>query len=79
MKKTFKLVVLIAVLSVMLIPVGIGTSFAADKEATIGYQLVYNPWKTSIVDGTFEKVTGYKINWKKFHYSLQIVHGARFG
>jgi len=79
MKKTFKFVGLIVALSVILIPVGIGTSFAADKEATIGYQLVYNPWKISIVDGTFEKVTGYKINWKKFDSGAKVINAMASG
>ena len=60
MKRFFTTIALIVALSFVL---GLGSSIAAEKEATIGYQLVYNPWKTSIVDGIFEKETGYKIKW----------------
>ena len=36
------------------------------KEVTIGYQLIFNPWKVAIARGDFEKATGYKINFRKF-------------
>jgi taurine transport system substrate-binding protein len=37
-----------------------------EKEVTIGYQLIFNPWKVAIARGDFEKATGYTINWRKF-------------
>lgn len=40
--------------------------WAAGKEITIGYQLIFNPWKVAIARGDFEKATGYKINFRKF-------------
>jgi taurine transport system substrate-binding protein len=46
---------------------------AQDKEITVGYQLVYNPWKVAIADGTFETATGYKINWRKFDSGSKVV------
>jgi taurine transport system substrate-binding protein len=58
---------------------GIGSGFAADKEVTIGYQLVYNPWKTSIVDGVFEKETGYKIKWRKFDSGAKVINAMASG
>jgi taurine transport system substrate-binding protein len=76
MKKLFKTIGVTVALSMVL---SIGTAFAAEKEATIGYQLVYNPWKTSIVDGTFEKVTGYKINWKKFDSGAKVINAMASG
>ena len=39
---------------------------AQEKKVTIGYQLIFNPWKVAIVEGAFEKETGYKIDWRKF-------------
>ncbi len=36
------------------------------QEVTIGYQGINNPWKYPIDQGTFERVTGYKINWRRF-------------
>lgn len=42
------------------------SAWAQQKEVTIGYQLIFNPWKVAIAQGEFEKETGYKINWHKF-------------
>ena len=39
---------------------------AQEKEVTIGYQLIFNPWKVAIARGDVERQTGYKINWRKF-------------
>ena len=41
-------------------------SYAGAQEVTIGYQGICNPWKWKIDDGSVEKATGYKINWRKF-------------
>ncbi len=51
----------------------------AQKEVTIGYQLIYNPWKVAIVDGAFEKATGYKINWKKFDSGAKVITAMASG
>jgi taurine transport system substrate-binding protein len=56
-----------------------GSVLAADKEVTIGYQLIYNPWKVAIVDGAFEKATGYKINWKKFDSGAKVINAMASG
>ena len=76
MKRFFTTIALIVAFSMVL---GIGSSWAAEKEVTIGYQLVYNPWKTSIVDGTFEKETGYKISWKKFDSGAKVINAMASG
>ena len=52
---------------------------AADKEVTIGYQLVYNPWKVAIVDGAIEKATGYEINWKQFDSGAKVINAMASG
>ena len=52
---------------------------AADKEVTIGYQLVMNPWKVAIVDGAFEKATGYEINWQKFDSGAKVINAMASG
>jgi len=56
-----------------------GGALAADKEVTIGYQSMYNPWKVAIVDGAFEKATGYKINWKKFESGAKVINAMASG
>lgn len=55
------------------------TAQAAEKEVTIGYQLVMNPWKVAIVDGAFEKATGYKINWQKFDSGAKVINAMASG
>ncbi|MCG8560067.1 MAG: taurine ABC transporter substrate-binding protein [Hyphomicrobiales bacterium] len=51
----------------------------AEKEVTIGYQLVYNPWKVAIADKKFEAATGYKINWKKFNSGAKVISAMASG
>ncbi len=55
-----------------------GTSFA-EKEVTVGYQLIYNPWKVAIADGEIEKATGYKINWRKFDSGAKVINAMASG
>ena len=55
------------------------TVLAADKELTVGYQLIYNPWKVAIADGKFEKATGYKIKWRKFDSGAKVISAMASG
>ena len=55
------------------------SSAMAQKEATVGYQLIYNPWKVAITDGIIEKATGYKINWKKFDSGARVITAMASG
>ena len=43
-----------------------GNAFAQQKTVTIGYQLIVGPFLTAIANGSFEKATGYKIDWRQF-------------
>ncbi len=52
---------------------------ARAAEVTIGYQQIYNPWKVSIADGIMEKITGYKINWKKFNSGAKVITAMASG
>ena len=52
---------------------------AQDKEVTIGYQLIYNPWKVAIADGTFETATGFKISWRKFDSGSKVIAAMASG
>lgn len=52
---------------------------AVAKEATVGYQGVLNPWKVAIADKTFEKRTGYKINWRKFDSGGAVINAMASG
>jgi taurine transport system substrate-binding protein len=52
---------------------------AADKEATIGYQTGVDPAKVAIADGTYEKATGWKINWRKFDTGADVIAAMASG
>ncbi len=52
---------------------------AADKEVTIGYQLIYSPWNVAIATGAFEKATGWKINWRKFDSGSKVITAIAAG
>ncbi len=45
---------------------GATSALAQDKKVTIGYQLIVGPFLTAIANGSFEKATGYKIDWRQF-------------
>ena len=57
----------------------LGALPAQAQEATIGYQLVMNPWKVAIVDGAFEKATGYKISWKRLDSGAKAITAMASG
>ena len=54
-----------------------GAARAAD--VTIGYQLIYNPWKAAIADGAFEEATGYEIDWKRFDSGSKVITAMASG
>ncbi len=45
---------------------GVGSAYAQDKAVTVGYQLIVGPFLSAIANGSFEKATGYKIDWRQF-------------
>jgi len=51
----------------------------AQKEVTIGYQLVYNPWKSVIPTGVVEKETGYKVDFRKFDSGSKVINAMASG
>ena len=51
----------------------------AHNEVTIGYQGICNPWKWKIDDGSVEKATGYKINWRKFDSGGAVMNAMASG
>ena len=60
------------------VAVGFAVSAQA-QEVTVGYQLVFNPWKVPIVEGTFEKETGAKINFRKFDSGAKVITAMASG
>jgi len=57
-----------------------GTVPAQERhDVTIGYQQIYNPWKVAIVDGAFEKATGYEITWRRFDSGAKVITAMASG
>lgn len=63
---TFRHVPQLALTLVVTVLFMVSVVWAQEKEVTIGYQLIFNPWKVAIANGAVEKETGYKVNWRKF-------------
>jgi taurine transport system substrate-binding protein len=62
------------------ITVGLGASTGAQAQSvTIGYQLIYNPWKVAIAQGKFEEATGYDITWVKFDSGAKVITAMASG
>ena len=59
--------------------VAMGGAAQAQKKVTIGYQLIYNPWKVAIANGDFEKATGYEIDWRKFDSGAKVITAMASG
>ncbi|WP_191629141.1 taurine ABC transporter substrate-binding protein [Pandoraea terrae] len=52
---------------------------AQEKEITIAYQQIVDPWLVSISNGTFEKATGYKIKWRQFESGAKVATAVASG
>lgn len=56
-----------------------GQSAAADVSLNIGYQPIVEPSRVPQADGTYEKVTGAKINWQKFDSGADVIAAIASG
>ena len=54
-------------------------SHAEDKEITIAYQQIVDPWVVGIANGSIEKATGYKINWRQFESGAKVATALASG
>jgi taurine transport system substrate-binding protein len=52
---------------------------AQAQSVTIGYQLIYNPWKVAIAEGKFEAATGQDIKWVKFDSGAKVITAMASG
>ncbi|MFD1559721.1 taurine ABC transporter substrate-binding protein [Paraburkholderia silviterrae] len=52
---------------------------AQDKEVTIAYQQIVDPWVVAIADGSIEKATGYKIHWRQFESGAKVATAMASG
>ncbi len=55
------------------------TPASAGGPVTIGYQLIYNPWKVAIAEGAFERATGREIRWRKFDSGAKVLTAMASG
>ena len=56
-----------------------GTASAQAKEVTIAYQQIAGPLIVAIVNGSVEKATGYKINWRQFESGAKVATAMTSG
>jgi taurine transport system substrate-binding protein len=56
-----------------------GTAFAEEVTLNIGYQPIVEPSRVPQADGTYEKVTGAKINWQKFDGGADVIAAIASG
>ncbi|WP_242540298.1 taurine ABC transporter substrate-binding protein [Trinickia mobilis] len=54
-------------------------AYADDKEVTIAYQQIVDPWVVAIANGSIEKATGYKINWRQFESGAKVATAMASG
>jgi taurine transport system substrate-binding protein len=62
-----------------LVAVMIQPAHADDKEVTIAYQQIVDPWVVAIANGSIEKATGYKINWRQFESGAKVATAMASG
>ena len=51
----------------------------SDKTVTVGFQLVYNPWKVAITSGAFAGNTSRSIAWRQFDSGAQVINAMAQG
>ena len=61
------------------VTVGVQPAHAEDKEVTIAYQQIVDPWVVAIANGSIEKETGYKINWRQFESGAKVATAMASG
>lgn len=59
--------------------IGFSTAHAEDVTLNIGYQPIVEPSRVPQADGTYEKVTGAKINWQKFDGGADVIAAIASG
>jgi taurine transport system substrate-binding protein len=52
---------------------------AVAETVTVGYQLIYNPWKVPIADDTFSAVTGWDVEYRQFDSGAKVITAMASG
>ena len=68
-----------ATAAAMALPPLLTTAPAQAQQVTVAYQGIYNPWKVAIDKGTFERATGYEIEWRKFDSGGAVINALASG
>jgi taurine transport system substrate-binding protein len=58
---------------------GAGSAMAEPKEVTVAYQQIAGPMIVALTNGTIEKATGYKINWRQFESGAKVATAMASG
>ena len=58
---------------------GAGSAAAQTKEVTIAYQQIAGPLIVAIANGSVEKATGYKVNWRQFDSGAKVATAMTSG
>ncbi|MCR6499363.1 taurine ABC transporter substrate-binding protein [Shinella sp. CPCC 101442] len=70
---------LLAATAALTLAASFGTAFAEEVTLNIGYQPIVEPSRVPQADGTYEKVTGAKINWQKFDGGADVIAAIASG
>jgi len=70
---------LLAATAALAMAASFGTAFAEELTLNIGYQPIVEPSRVPQADGTYEKVTGAKINWQKFDGGADVIAAIASG
>lgn len=70
---------LLAATAALTLAASFGTAFAQELTLNIGYQPIVEPSRVPQADGTYEKVTGAKINWQKFDGGADVIAAIASG
>ena len=79
---TYRRLLSVAFGAMVVTPLALGkttVAFAADKEVTFAYQDMVVPFRTIMSSGALEKVTGYKITWRKFGGGGDVIRAMASG
>ncbi len=70
---------LLAATAALALTASFSTAFAEEVTLNIGYQPIVEPSRVPQADGTYEKVTGAKINWQKFDGGADVIAAIASG
>jgi taurine transport system substrate-binding protein len=57
----------------------LGSVGAAAQSVTVGYQLIYNPWKVPIADDAFSEATGWEVEYRQFDSGAKVIAAMASG